>query len=815
MRSLLSILLCLSFLSTFAQLTINEVCADNESIIADEEGDYEDWIELYNSGNTAINLNNYLISDNPDLPNKWSFPNVEIPANGFLLLYASGNDLIGQELHTNFKISKDGETLVLLSPEMEIIDELVIPPLEEDHSFGRQPDGSNEFNFFYDPSPGLSNNTALVYNFANPPQFNNTQFFSTENILVELSCDQADCVIYYTMDGSIPDENALLYTEPFEIDSNTVIRASSLTPSLLLSNATTRTFFIRTSHELPIVAISTEPKLLWDADIGLFMPGPEADSLYPFFGANFWSDTEIPLYFEYFKNEDLKIEYPLGAKIHGGRGARTRPMKPLRLLAKESYGTRIMDYPFFENRTNTKFKRLVLRNSSGDFNVCHMRDEFLARYFINESLNIDAIAEQPVVVYINGAYYGLMHLREKVDEYYLHYNYNIDPDQIDILEEDTAILHGNFDLFDQHESFVINNDLSETSSFDIAASYFDVESLCDYVICQTFVNNMDWPSNNLKYWRAKTEDAKWRYLLFDMDIAMARQGWSKASINSFEDKMGREDVRMVVIFKAFLENESFRHYFINRYADLMNTTFRTEVFNEEIFRSRDEIDVEMQRHVPHWGKSYNNWYTNEIPKLNKFANERPMYARQFIQDYFNLASQDQIEVNVFPQQAGALQINTISISKEQLPWDGVYFHQIPIQLSVIPEPGFIFSHWESSYSGQIISTNLTTTVNPQDGETFIAVFEHAPIFSELTIYPNPATDQVSLIFNSPEPDNFQVDIYDTIGRRVFTFSDQIVTTGDNTIKLNISTLDDGAYIISFKSANFSTSKKFIKLRNTQ
>jgi len=338
----------------------------------DEEGDAEDWIELYNSGSTPVNLQGYFLSDDPTEPSRWSFPNIEIPAEDFLIVFASGKDFMGVQVHTNFKISKSGEQLSLFNNQLEIIDQIQGQSLEEDQSYGRLTDGSQAFSFFFDPSPGLSNDNNPGFNFANPPTFEPTTFFSKQATNIRINCDQPDCLIYYTLDGKIPDENATLYTGPFAVDTTTTIRAAAITPEFLLSKPSTRTFFIDVNHTIPIMALTTDPENLWNIETGIFIKGLNADTISPYFGANFWSDTEIPMHVEYYEQEELKIEYPTGAKIHGGSGARTKKMKPLRLIAKKSFGTKLFEYPFFKNRTHTKFERLVLRNSSGDFNICHI-----------------------------------------------------------------------------------------------------------------------------------------------------------------------------------------------------------------------------------------------------------------------------------------------------------------------------------------------------------------------------------------------------------------------------------------------------------
>lgn len=811
MRLLALILLLLFADASSAQIRINEACSDNNNIIADEEGDYEDWLELYNSGNVAINLQGYYLSDDPEVTDKWAFPSISIPAQSFLLVFASDKDFLGNHPHTNFKISKEGETIFLSDNQLQLIDSLIIPTLTEDHSYGLQPDGSQSISFFSTPSPGLSNNNNPAYNYANAPEFNEDIFFEETTAQVSCSCDETDAIIYYTTDGNIPDENSNLYNAPIQLDTTTTLRINCRTADKLASQTITRTFFIGTNHTLPVVAITTSPDNLWSEDHGIFIMGPEADTLWPYFGANFWKDIEIPMHFEYFKEESLAIEYPLGAKIHGGKGARTRPMKSLRLLAKSEYGTALMDYPFFDNKPNTKFERLVLRNASGDFNVCHMRDPMLSRFFIDEGLNLEGIAAQPVVVYVNGVYWGVMYLREKIDEHYLRYNDAIDPDNVDILEEDTLVVEGDFDLFDEHEAFVLENDLSDQATFEQATSLFNLENISDYFIAQTFVNNTDWPNNNLKYWRERKPGARWTYLIFDLDVALAFQGYTSAIANSFGTRMEIEDNRHVNILKAFLQNESFRNYFINRYADLMNTSFTTEKLVSEITRTRDEIDSEMVVHVPLWGKSYDRWRNHELPKMYRFAEDRPEFARQYVQDYFGLNSQDQITLRTYPEGAGDIKINTVTIPAEQLPWQGYYFNEVPIDITIQPNAGFIFSHWESNGSAVPIGISESSLKTMAvDGEQYTAVFVHEAIQPSINLMPNPSADDVYIDCNLTEVMPVDLRVFDIAGRQVLPTVEAIGTTGNNRFTINIAPLPDGVYFLRITGRDFSISERLIK-----
>lgn len=804
----LTFLLLLGFSSVQAQLLINEACSDNETIIADEYGDFSDWIEIFNASPETVNLQGYFLSDDPAVPSKWAFPEISIPPDGFLLVFASDRDIFNDHIHTSFKLSKTGETILLSFPDGTEADRIALPALESDFSYGRQEDADDSWNYFNEPSPGSSNNFSQPLLQASQPVFSVSQSFHDQAIHLEITASEANVNIFYTLDGSEPDENAILYSGAFIIDTTTVIRAIVSGNGWVNSVERVRTYFIGEDHTLPIVALTTDPPNLYDPIDGIFMLGPEADSIFPFLGANFWKEIEIPGHFEYLVDKQLVLEYSLGLEIHGGRGARTQPMKPLRLLAKSEFGTEKFEYPFFYNKNIESFERLVLRNASGDYNVGHMRDPFLARYCIDEQLDLDVLAYQPVVVYINGAYYGVMELREKSDARFLRDNYGIDPDNIDLLEEDSLIIEGDFTNLDMHQAFVEENDLSDEFNFQIAASYFDVNNIADYFSVQTIVNNTDWPNNNIKYWRERTDDAKWRYLLFDMDPALGRYVWSVSTVNSFGNKMQKDYIRHIRIFKSLLENTNYRHYFINRYADLLNTTFKTESLTAEILRSRDILDPEMEQHLSRWSADYNNWYDVEIPKMISFTEERPDLAREYLREYFELEGIVSLSLKTYPESAGSIQIN--SVTPEQLPWSGYYFKGVPVSLTVSPNPGFEFSHWEfSNFSDQIQSTTIKDDFK-QD-ETIIAVFKNAYSGTNLKLSPNPATSYAELSFDLEIRENVEILIYDYTGKLLRKLSLGKLPVGKNKTNLQLSDLQTGVYLLKLKTPSKVASAKFVKL----
>ena len=190
-----------------AQIVINEFMSDNTATLADQDGDYSDWIELYNFSNTPINLLNFSLSDQDDELNKWTFPAIIIPAQSFLTIIASGkNRLAIDELHTNFKISSSGESLYLSDELGQIINQIEPVALTENKSYGRSPDGSDNLLPFVFPTPNGSNNLNNQLTFEFNGGFYANPFFQKMTSLT-------DDTIYYTLDGSIPNDGSIIFPD--------------------------------------------------------------------------------------------------------------------------------------------------------------------------------------------------------------------------------------------------------------------------------------------------------------------------------------------------------------------------------------------------------------------------------------------------------------------------------------------------------------------------------------------------------------------------------------------------------------------------
>jgi hypothetical protein len=143
-----------------AGVCINEFSAYNDGHVADADGDYGDWLELYNGGSRTIRLEGYYLSDDESEPLKWRFPQVELAPGEYLLVWASGKNRVQGELHTNFSIKQEGEPLILSSPKGNVVDWIEPVPGRPEASVGRIPDGGRELHYLFTPSPGRSNSVS-------------------------------------------------------------------------------------------------------------------------------------------------------------------------------------------------------------------------------------------------------------------------------------------------------------------------------------------------------------------------------------------------------------------------------------------------------------------------------------------------------------------------------------------------------------------------------------------------------------------------------------------------------------------------------
>jgi hypothetical protein len=803
-------------------LYLNEIMASNSNTILDEDGDAEDWIEIYYAGSDPLHLQGYGLSDDYERPFRWVFPDVTMQPGEFLLVWASGKNRTdpASPLHTNFSISADGEEVLLTHPDSTQLDELPPTAIPTDVSIGRQPDGTGDWIFFTVPTPGASNEASGYQDVLEPVAFSHEGGFYREGwFQLSLSHPDPEATIIYSFDGSEPEpENvggqsyqyktgyrgsgsivqrtyeSRVYNAPIDIFDRTtepnvisrmhstfasestpyyypshdlfkgtVIRTKAVKEGALDSPTVTHTFFVspqgRSRYTPPVVSIAIQQNHLFDYVDGIYVPGKVFDDTNPWANdgsaaANYnrrGDEWERPASIEIIEpNADtVAMRQNFGLRLHGG-WSRAEPMKSLRLYARSEYGDNRFYHRIFPELPYSEYNRLLLRNSGNDWPYTMFRDALIQH--LAEHLKVDVQAYRPAIVFINGEYWGIHNFRERYDRHYLSRVYGIDPDKLNILENNAEVKEGSNSHYLETMDYINTHRLVNDEHFEYIKTRIDTDNFIDFQIAHIYPGNRDWPGNNIDFWRYQTEgynpaapygqDGRWRWMVYDTDFGFGLYG-AHASHNTLDLATATNGPDWpnppwsTRLLRRLLENERFKIQFINRFADLLNTAYHPNRVLSVIDDMANRIQPEIAEHTARWQRpgSEGAWQ-NEVNVLRSFAQSRAGYVRDHIRNYFGISSTVSLTVGTNNPSMGQIFVNSIELSPETVgigqnpfPWEGTYFHGIPVAVTAKPYRGYRFSHW-SGIEGNPTSTTLELPMN--------GTVDVTAIFEETEVFPVPA-----------------------------------------------------------------------------
>ena len=728
-----------------------------------------------------------------------------------------------------------------------------------------------------------------------PPNFSHESGFYNEKFQLNLTHENPNVQIIYTLDGSDPDINNLngrtykykkrypqfAGEQPYEFFENTVTSNTFENPFLVynrssepnkIANISTsfktepyfpseevaKSFVVRAKayngnessetithayyfdeqiYTLPIVNITTDDEKLFGYEKGLFVAGklfdrwrlenPTVDA-HDRSDANYWasgSESEIEVNFIYLDQINPAINQNLGLRLHGN-GTRFYANRSHRLYAKSSYGKSSMNYGFFKNYDYENFKRLILRNSGQDTEKTLFRDAFIQG--LNAHLNMETQNYTPVINFVNGEYYGIYNLRERFDEKYFERVFGIEEDEVDFLENDGIVDLGDDTFYNEMINFFKTNDLSDEINYQKALTYVDEINVADYHIAEIYSANFDWPHNNVEFFRKRTaynqdapygQDGRFRWLFKDLDLgfngmpeALNHTYMYNALENAVSTTNYSNETYVNYVFKGLLDNNRFKNYFINRFADLLNTNYKTERVTNLINEYQEILRPEISNHIRRWNliSSIDTW-ESEVETLREFARRRIDFQRSHIMQYFNLDSFYNLTLHT-EKEKGFIKINTIEINENTIgvdreydSWKGQYFYDIPIKLEAVALPGYKFKQWE----GETITFNpvLELNINKGYNHNIRAIFEWDELSTgdlnkvDFLLYPNPTSDVLNIA--SASKSEIKYSISNMLGQKL----DAGISENQ---MLNVSHLAKGVYIIELNQDNKRVVKKFIK-----
>lgn len=615
-------------------IVINEVCTKN-TVLAAPNGQFYDYVELYNAGSSAVSVAGWGLSDNADMPYAYTIPSgTSVPAKGFLVIYCGIASTDTGVTGTDFGLSKKGETVILTDPQGSTVESLELPALDDNTSYGRVPDGGDTFAVMQELSAGKSNPSSAVTKIAvDLPTFSQESGFYAGEFNLTLSA-KSGCTVYYTTDGSDPTTASERYTGAIRIydrskepdvyaavtdiaenyaapkepvDKAMIVRAIAVDADGNVSNIATKSYFIGYSdsdiaEKMRVISLVTDPDNLFDYEKGIYVYGkihddwlkdPAADHSLRSWEqpANYTLDgkeSERPAYMTVFEKGEATYSVPLGIRVHGG-ATRSAAQKSLNLYARSDYGAAKFEYDFFGGNLMseatgepiTSFDSLTLRNGGNDSDL-KLRDRLNQE--LMEGRDVATLMQTACIVYIDGEFWGLYNIMEKPSDTYIHDHYDVKAKSVcriktDELSDGTEAGQADYEAL---KKWATETNYSAAGVWEKFTEMVDAQSFADYMAAEVIVGNSDFGVNNYSLWKTETvkagnpyADGRWRFILFDTEYGQGLYNQSNANSSILQSLRQQKDCWIASLFYGLLDNvPEFREMFVQTVFDLCNQNFR-------------------------------------------------------------------------------------------------------------------------------------------------------------------------------------------------------------------------------------------------
>lgn len=684
-------------------LQINEICASNRDVLVDEAGNSPDWFELRNPHDVTLELGGFGLSDDTDDPFAWVLPDGELGPGEVLLVLADG-------VEAPFKLAALGETLVVTGPDGREHDRVTWPRLYSDQSLGRSVEDGGWLHYLT-PTPGEANTSEGRVGFTEPPEVGSDGGFHEGSYTVWMDHPSDTAILHFIMGSRAPTTDDGIYGGAFDVTGleAATVRAIAVDPGLWPSRIATLTQFLDRPFDLPVWAITSDRDDLFSKESGIMHFG------------NYDTDWEVDTHLElYDADGERLLATDAGLKLHGGSST-SFDQKSLRLLFRDGYGVAPVSLPLFGAGGVAEFDRMILRNAGHDDGLAELRDPL--SHEIMQGLDLDLQGWQPVVVYLNEQYWGLYHLREKQDRHYLAAHHGVDPDALDVLEGDGSVVNeGDSQAYLALWNDVVVGNLANPGVYEPVAARIDLPAYALYQAIEIFSGNYDWPGNNVKFWRPRSDEGRWRWALFDTEAGW--NNWIDASYDSVAHATQDQATWWpypqwsTALFLGLLESLEFRDLFLNTFADLLNTRFAASQTRPVFDRMVDAIDGEIALNQAAWGHEPGIWET-EVRHTRSFLSSRPDHVWDQLLAGFGLQGTWALDLDVDPPGAGWVELPVSTVME---PMQGDWFLDVPLPLTAVSAEGWVFVGWSDAGLSQDASTLV-----PADGDrSLVALFELAP-----------------------------------------------------------------------------------------
>ena len=632
-------------------------------------------------------------------------------------------------LHANFKLGKGDDKVTLTEPPGRRAATLSLPPCPPDTTVGVPADMTGQA-LFARATPGVANLAKPHIGWAGAPRLANPPGVYAGPVDLQIEPPDSLSEVRYTLDGSVPGTEARHYAGPLRLIKPTVVRVRAFRDGHLPGPVVTASYLIGESTRFPIVSLCIAPRNLFDHDHGIYTTD------------NAYREWERPAFFEWFEPGSRRaIGQTVGLRIHGG-WSRKYDQKSLRLYARDRYGESAFDHRFFPELEIGVFRRLLLRNSGNGWKLAFMRDA-IGHELVGE-MGLDSQAWRPTIVYLDGSYWGIHNLRERIDRHHLASHHGVAPDEIDLLQN--GIRAGDMEHWKRLEQLFTGPSEKPAEWMPVLEPFIDLDNLFDYVIAEVFLDNRDWPLNNEQQWRPRAESGRWQWLPYDMDGILGTSGrhpW----VNSLHGKILYLPVKQPPLFvsmmQALLKEPRGRERFVHRYTTHLQTTLSRARILQVIDDKQAILAPEMAQHIERWQPTENSsplsalphrstgdWLA-EVQVLRNFAEARHAHVWADLQVTFKLTATAALQIDATPGLLG-VEAEGLALPSRGSGWGARFFTALPMQLSLRLAKGWQLAGWENNSGPDAdgrFTLNGDTLLRPQ------LVFEpsHRPMFQSIEL----------------------------------------------------------------------------------
>ena len=526
-----------------------------------------------------------------------------------------------------------------------------------------------------------------------------------------LEIDTSEGRILYAFQNNL-NRRSSVYRGPILIDKNTTL-SFALYKNDSVIKLGSKSFFIGFETDFNVVALTISKKSLYDSISGIYVHGPNAyydTTLHVMLRSNYSKKMEKEVFIELFNKQKKRIiSQDAGFRIFGGMTI-YYPEKSIRIIARKLYGNSRLKADVFD-QGKKKYKQIILRHSGNDYKKTRFKD-VLSTTIASES-GLDVQANQPSHLFVNSEYWGVYNIREKLNEYYIDNNYDCGTEAVDMLQAYNKVEEGSVVKYNQLLDFIEDNNLKDSENYEHVKTIMDVENFANFWIHQIYIGNTD-SRGNIRFWRSDSLDGRFRWIFYDTDL-----GWGSFNSTLLEDFTSPIKTKWynptwsTFLLRNLLKNKEFKDYFINQTSYLLHTNLSTDSVQRKINYFETMYKDEMVYHFNN-RKRFQTYqgdmrkWQKEVDQLKYFALKRDNSLWSQLKKKFNLSSEYKLTINIKNPENGMIYLNNNPLSGVE--FNGVFYNQIDVPITIHPNIGFTYSGFESN----VIS-------NPRDSELIINI----------------------------------------------------------------------------------------------